>query len=352
MYTMLASSETHPRPGYSREVRLRARSTGLPTAEHFTVVSLPEPTPAAGDVLLQNRYFRVSASLRMMMSEGAEAVEGVPFPALRPGDTLAEEALGEVITAPAGSGLSRGDLVLHHCGFREIAAVPVSACQRVDDTLPDPVAYLGHGWTAYAVLTRAAHVRAGDTVFVSSAAGSIGSMAARIARRLGAARIIGSTSTLAKGKRLVSELGYDAAVTREGGPLLAQLRSAAPDGIDVALDNVGGEQLQAAVQAARRGARIIVVGALSGQLAEQGTGRSAPAVLDSFPILLGRVTIRGYSADDDADARPEWNRLFGAALRAGELQFPHVRIRGLEQAPQALCDVMRGHHLGTVIVEV
>jgi 2-alkenal reductase len=242
--------------------------------------------------------------------------------------------------------------VLHHGGFRELAIVSSSSCRRVDDSLPDPAMHLGHGWTAYAALTRAARVREGDTVFVSSAAGAIGSMAAMIAHKLGAKRVIGSTSRREKGDRLRSELGYDAAIVRDGGPLLEQLREAAPDGLDVTLDNVGGEQLCAAVLVSRRGARIVVLGALSGQLAPAGTGRTAPATLDSFPILLQKLTLRGYSADDDPDARDEWNRLFAESLRRREMTFPHERIRGIERAPEVIEAVVQGRYLGVVLIEL
>jgi 2-alkenal reductase len=349
---MLALPATTDHHQWAREVRLRTRPKGLPGPEHFEVVSVPKPVPQTGEVLVRNRFFRVSASIRMMISEGAEAVEGVPFPALSPGDTLAEEALGEVVSAPPTSGLSAGDLVLHRFGFRDFAVMPANSCAKAGIALRDPVAHLGHGWTAYAALTRGAPVRPGDTVFVSSAAGAIGSMAAFIAHRLGARRVIGSTSSQEKAGRLRSELGYDRTVVRGAGSFLDQLREAAPEGIDVVLDTVGGEQLRAAVMTARRGARLAIVGALSGQLAPQGAGRTAPVELDSFPILLQRITVRGYSADDDPDAREEWNQLFGDALRAGETHFPHIRIHGIERAPNAICEVIRGQHLGTALIEV
>ena len=339
-------------PGTSREVKLSVRPDGLPKPENFSVVRVPIPTPRADEALIRNRYFRISASLRMMISEGAERVEGVPFPALRPGDTLFEETVGEVVSAPAGTGLSAGDKVLHNLGWREFAAVPVSDCTLLDDTLSDVEAHLSHGWTAYAALTRGVEIRPGDTVFVSSAAGAIGSMAGQIARLLGAGRVIGSTSSQEKARRLVRELGYDGAVVRGERPLAVQLAEVMPDGVDVCLDNVGGPQLETAVKAARTGARFVVVGALSGQLAAQGTGRIAPVQLDSFDILLRKITIRGYSADDDPDVRNEWTRRFADWLRSGDICFPHVTIDGLEAAPGALRDVTEGRHFGVVLAKV
>ncbi|AOJ05382.1 NADP-dependent oxidoreductase [Burkholderia mayonis] len=340
----------------SREVRLKTRLKGLPAPEHFEMATVPVPEAGAGEVLVRNRYFLISASLRAMVSEGAEDVPGVPFPALRAGDALRGEAIGEVVKAPAGGTLSPGDMVTHFSGWRDYAAVPVQACSRVGKPLPEPIGYLGylgHGWTAYAALTRGVQIRPGDRVFVSSAGGAIGSMAGQIARRLGAGRVIGSTSSREKANRLVAELGYDAAVIRGGEqPFVNQLADAAQGGLDVFIDSVGGEQLQAAVTVAREGARFVIVGTLSGQLAARGTGRVAPVELDAVQILLKRITMRGYSADDNPEAKREWFELFPEWLRSGDISFPHTVIDGLEQAPVALCDTVHGRHLGTVLVKL
>lgn len=338
----------------AREVRLKIRPEGLPGPQHFELVEVPPPVAGAGEVLVRNRMFLVSASLRQMVSQGAEDVPGVPFPALRPGDGLRGEAIGEVVTAPPTSGLSPGDMVQHMFGWRDFAAVPSAQCIRLRMPLPDPLGYLGylgHGWTAYAALTRGAQIRTGDTVFISSAAGAIGSMAGQIARLLGAGRVIGSTSASAKADRLVAELGYDAAVIRgTDKPFVAQLREAAPDGIDVFLDNVGGEQLQAAVTVARDNARFVITGTLSGQLATTGTGRVAPVALDSTQILLRKITIRGYSADDNPEARDEWFDRLSDWCRAGDIALPHIVIDGLEQATLALADTAQGRYFGMVVI--
>ncbi|MFM0642301.1 NADP-dependent oxidoreductase [Paraburkholderia metrosideri] len=338
-------------PGTCREVRLKVRPDGLPSVGNFDIVSVPLPIPVDGEVLVRNRYFLVSASLRMMISEGAEDVDGVPFRALREGETLAGEALGEIVSAPAGSGFSPGELILHFRGWREYATVPIAQCRPVEPGLPDPVGYLGHGWTAYAALTRGVQIRPDDTVFVSSAAGAIGSMAGQIARLLGAGRVIGSTSSKEKAARLVSELGYEAAVFRGATPIVEQLAEVAPQGIDVVIDNVGGEQLQSAVANARVGARVVILGALSGQLATHGSGRTAPVELDSIQLLRKKITLRGYSADDDPHMHAEWINRFAEWLRAGSIRFPHEIIVGLECAPQALERVIKGEYFGTVVVK-
>lgn len=339
-------------PRVQREVRLTAVPDGLPRPEDFAVVETPLPVPAAGEVLVRNRMFHVAGTLRMLI---AGATEGTPFPVLRPGDTLVGAAVGEVVAAPGDGGPRPGDLVAHWSGWREYAVVPAADCAPLDGSVPDPVVHLSMGWTAYAALTRGVRIHPGDTVFVSGGAGAIGSMAGQIARLLGAGRVIGSTSTREKAERLVSELHYDAAVVRDGGPqsgsLAEQLAKAAPEGIDVFFDSVGGEQLRAAVETARIGARFVLVGALSGQLDADRTGASSPVELDSFQLILKRITMCGFSADDVAPGA-EWTERLGGWLRSGEISVPHVRIHGIEHAPRAVCDVIDGQYLGLVVVEL
>ena len=339
-------------PSTQREVRLRRRPDGLPTLDDFEVVAVAPPAPKMGEVLVRNRFFHVFASLRMMIGGGADTVEGVPFPAMRPGDTLLGAAVGEVVSAP-GTDLRPGALVFHRRGWREYAVVRATDCRLLDDSLPEPVFHLGPGWTAYAALTHGVEVRPGDTVFVSAGGSAIGSMAGQLARLMGAGRVVGSTSSREKADRLCAELGYDAVVVRGEGPFVEQLMKAAPEGIDVFFDSVGGEQLQAAVHAARTGARFVLIGTLAGQLSPQGTGIAAPVELDGFQVLVKRIQLRGFSADEvDDTVRQEWTRRFGAWLRSGAITVPHVRIGGIEQAPQALLDVIAGRHLGAVVVEL
>ncbi|MGI5205550.1 MDR family NADP-dependent oxidoreductase [Spirillospora sp. CA-108201] len=335
-------------PRTSRVVKLAALPDGLPGPEHFSVVDVPLPVPADGEVLVRNRCFQVFPSLRTLIGGG---VKGTPFPPLRPGDTLFGAAIGEVVSAPREAGLRPGDLVRHWLGWREHAVVPADQCAPLDGTLPDPAAHLGQAGVAYTALARDARVRPGDTVFVSGGGGGVGSLAGQIARLLGAGRVVGSTGSPGKAARLVSELGYDAAVIRGGRPIAEQLAEAAPDGIDVFVDNVGGEQLRAAVATARPGARFVLVGTLSGQLAPDRAGTTAPVEIDTFQLVAKRVEMRGFGGLDDAGPRPEWAERVGAWLRSGDLTFPHVRVAGIEHAPRALHELIGGRHLGAVIVE-
>jgi 2-alkenal reductase len=329
----------------NREVRLATVPDGLPRPEHFTLTETPIPVPGTGQALLRNRYFQVFPSLRTLIGGG---VPGTPLPPLRPGDTQLGAAIGEVLSAPDDSGLHPGDLVQHWQGWREYAAVDTAACTPLDDVLPDPVAHLSQGNTAYTALTRIARIQPGDIVFVTGAAGGVGSVTGQMARLLGAARVIGSTGSRAKADRLTTELGYDATVIRGTEPIAAQLAKAAPDGIDVLIDNVGGEQLQAAVASARTGARFALVGTLALQLSPDGTGTTAPVELDVFQLIARQITLRGFTGG----APEEWMERFGDWLRTGRITFPHVRVPGIDRAPEALQELISGRHLGAVIVEL
>jgi NADPH-dependent curcumin reductase CurA len=336
-------------PHRSREVRLAAVPEGLPRPEHFVVVDTPMPVTGVGRALVRNRFFQVSARLRTLLSGAAE---GTPLPAVRPGESLPSATIGEIITAPEDSGLRPGQLVLHWLGWREYAAVPTAECTPVGDALPDPVAHLGSGWTAYAALTWYARLRPGETVLVTGGAGGVGSLAGQIARLLGATRVVGSTGTPEKVDRMREELGYDAVLVRDSESVTAQLAKAAPEGIDVLVDNVGGDQLSAAVAAARPGARFTLVGTLASQLSPQESGAVAPVDLDAYQIILKGINIRGFTNPPDDGARSEWTARFGSWLRSGEISFPHVRVPGLDGAAQALHDVIRGRYVGTVVVEL
>jgi NADPH-dependent curcumin reductase CurA len=333
----------------SREIRLVAVPAGLPEPADLAVAEVPVPVPGPGDVLVRNRFFTVFAALRTLLSGG---VQGAPFPGITPGDTLFGPAIGEVMAAAEGSGLLRGDLVQHMLGWREYSVMPAAGCRPVSGALPDPVACLAQGVTAYGALTRAARVQPGDTVFVSGGAGSVGSMAGQVARLLGAGRVIGSTGSSWKAGQMMTGLGYDAVVVRGAAPVAEQLAGAAPDGIDVFVDNTGGEELRAAIATARQSARFALVGALSGQLARRGSGATAPTEIDSYQLILKQITMTGYSAGGDGGLRAEWDERFIGWLRSGAIQFPHVRVEGIEQAPRALHDMLAGRYLGTVVVAV
>lgn len=333
-------------PAVHREIRLAARVEGELTPRHFDLVKTPVPLPSDGQVLVRTRVMAVRAAMRTQMTSVP-----LPMPSFEEGKALWGAAIGEIVEAPGGE-FQPGELVQHSGGWREFAAVDASRVRRIDPgALPDPAAHLSQGATAWGALRRAAEVRAGDTVFVSGAAGGVGSLAGQLARRLGAARVIGSTGSPHKVERLRTEAGYDEVVVRGAGPIAEQLHRAAPDGIDVMLDTVGGEQLAAAVAVARTDARFALVGVLDSQLGGDG-GTSSPLTLDAGRLITHRIALRGFGLYAHPDLPEEWTREFGRGLRDGSLTFPHTVLHGIDQAPQALCELVRGEHFGAVLVEL
>ncbi|NIF29725.1 NADP-dependent oxidoreductase [Pantoea sp. Tr-811] len=340
-------------PPIVREVKLLGYDSGELKAEHFAVVQAAATAPGPGQVLVRNRWFRVSISTRLMAEAGAEAVQGIPFPPLKPGDTLADGAIGQVLQAGHGVDLAVGSLVMHPLGWRDHALVDADQCTLIDTPQVDPAAWLGHGWTAYAALVNGVQVRPGDTVLVTSGAGAIGCMAGQIARLLGASRVIGTTSSQAKARWMQTELGYDAVVTRDAGPVREQLAQAAPQGIDVIVDMVGGEQLAAALAVARHGARCVLLGAVSAELNPHSATLKAPVELDTFQLILRGVTLRGFSADEEApELFDAWIRQLANWQGEGGLHIAHTLVKGLDQAPMALQEACAGRLKGLVLVEL
>ncbi|WP_063060284.1 NADP-dependent oxidoreductase [Nocardia sienata] len=332
-------------PTTTREIRLAARPSGAPTAANFELVTAPIQDLADGEILVRNTWMSVDPYMRGRMDDRPSYI-----PPFRLGEVLEGSALGEVVASRA-AGVPVGTIVTHFAGWREHSVIDAATATPVDPTLAAPHHYLGAlgttGLTAYAALTDIAPVRPGDTVFVSAAAGAVGSVAGQLARVLGAGRVIGSAGGPVKAEMLTEEFGFDAAIDYRAGDLSARLAQAAPDGIDVYLDSVGGDQLRVAVEAMRPHGRIALVGAISGYNGDPG--RRGP---DLFLAATKELTLRGMLVNSYLPLIGEYIAKAAAWLADGTLHTRETVYDGLDQAPAAFLGVLSGANAGKMLVRL
>ncbi|MER5607915.1 NADP-dependent oxidoreductase [Micromonospora tulbaghiae] len=329
----------------NREIHLASRPEGWPTPENFRLVTTEVPTPGPGQVVVRNRFMSVDPYMRGRMNDVKSYVP--PFALDAP---LDGGAIGEVVAGEAG-GVKPGDTVLHGLGWREYALVDAKGVRKVDPGLAPVTAYLGvlgmTGLTAYAGLLDVAAMKAGETVFVSGAAGAVGSMVGQIAKLRGAGRVIGSAGSPAKVERLTA-LGFDAAFDYHDGPVYKQLRAAAPDGVDVYFDNVGGDHLEAAIGAMNLHGRAAICGMIA-----QYNATEPPAAPRNLALVIGkRLTLRGFLVGDHGHLREQFVQEVAGWLREGRLSYDETIVDGIEQAPEAFLGLLRGENLGKMLVRL
>lgn len=333
-------------PTVSREIRLASRPVGEPTSSNFELVEVDVPAPGPGQVLVRNTWMSVDPYMRGRMDD-----EPSYIPPFVLGAPLEGSAIGEVVASCADH-VPVGATVSHFLGWREHAVVDATETTVVDIALAPPQAFLGvlgsTGLTAYAALTDVAPVRPGDVVFVSSAAGAVGSVAGQIARKLGASRVVGSAGGPLKAKLLVATLGFDAAIDYKAGPVTEQLAEAAPHGIDVYLDAVGGDHLEAAIDSMRVGGRIAKIGAI----AEYNATAPVPGPSNLYQIAKKELTLRGMLVTSHYSQFPEYVDTASRWLADGSLHTEETVVDGLAQAPQAFIDVLRGGNIGKMLVRL
>ncbi len=312
----------------TREIHLAARPSGLPTSDDFQTVDVELPDPGAGEILVRNTVLSVDPYMRGRMNDVRSYVP--PFPLNGP---LEGGAVGEVIESTDPS-VRPGDTVLHMAGWREHAVLPASAARKVDVSGVPDSAYVGvlgmPGVTAYVGLTRIAAVQPGDTVFVSGAAGAVGSMAGQLARKLGATTVIGSAGSPEKVAWLVDELGYDAAFDYHDGPPAQLLAPHGP--VDVYFDNVGGDHLEAAIFHMTDFGRI----AACGSIADYNVTGPVPGPRNLALIVAKRLTVRGFIVSDHYDAAADFFRVAGEWVSNGEIRYRETVYEGLDRTVDAV----------------
>ncbi len=312
--------------------------------EHFRLTEAAMPTPGEGEALLKIRYVSLDAANRAWM-------QGATYrSAINAGDVMAGGALAEVVESKDPS-LKPGDLVFADTGWQEYAVLPARKLDKV--ARAEPLTHLLSvygvaGLTAYFGLLECGQPKAGETVVVSAAAGSVGSIVGQIAKIKGC-RVIGIAGGAAKCDLLVRELGFDAAVDYKAGNLFKALRAAAPNGIDVYFDNVGGDIFEAALFNMNTFGRIACCGAVSGY-----DGAAPPAGPRGVPglIVTKRLNVRGFIVSDFYAKRDAALAELKGWVESGALKVREDVLEGLESLPGALIGLLAGENVGKRMVKV
>jgi NADPH-dependent curcumin reductase CurA len=327
-----------------REVRLVARPKGWPTLDLFEHASVQLPALQDGDVLVRNRYMSVDPYMRGRMNDIKSYV-----PPFQIGRSLDGGAVGEVVDSRATE-LKPGDFVQSMRGWRDLFVAPASELRRLEPGGQPLSMYLGAlgvtGLTAWVGLKLIA-LQPGDRVFVSGAAGAVGSVAGQIAKQRGCF-VVGSARSEEKVDVLRREFGFDAAFNYKSGAVRDQLAALAPDGVDVYFDNVGGEQLEAALWSMRDHGRVAACGAIS----RYNEDAAVPGPRNMFLFVTRRLTMRGFIVTDHVRELKAFLTEVGPLVSSGRLRVRETIVEGLERAPQAFLDMLRGSNIGKMIVKL
>ena len=328
----------------SREIRLASRPTGVPTASNFTLAETTLPPLEDQQVLVRNRFMSVDPYMRGRMNDRKSYV-----PPFGIGKVLEGGAVGEVLESRS-SEFKTGDAVTSRYGWREAFIAAPNELHTVNKAVQPLSVYLGTlgmtGMTAWAGLTMVG-VKAGEVIYISGAAGAVGNVAGQLAKLLGC-RVIGSAGSDEKVQHLLEKCGFDAAFNYKTGPVLEQLNRAAPDGIDIYFDNVGGESLEAALSALRVHGRIIACGGISGYNDE----KPKPGPSNLFNITTKRLTMKGLIVGDWLYRQGEFENEAGAHYQAGRLKILETVVEGLDQAVEAFIGLFDGKNIGKMVVKL
>jgi len=327
----------------ARAWHLMSRPQGLPTDENFALKDIDLPSVGDGMVKVRNLFLSVDPYMRGRMNDVKSYVP--PFALDAP---MEGGAVGEVVESKA-DGITPGDKVLHMAGWRDEAVLAAQAVTKLPELGAGPQAFLGNlgltGGTAYFGLLEAAQAKAGDIVFVSAAAGAVGSAVVQIAKAKGMT-VIGSAGGPDKCE-FVKSLGADAVVDYKAQPIVKGLAAAAPDGIDVYFDNVGGDHLDAAFALARKDARFAICGMIEGY-------NAAEPMCFRFimRVIAMRIRVQGFIYTDYMSRMGEFHRDMGQWIAEGKVKERDTIVEGLENTPDAFLGLFTGANTGKMLVRL
>jgi len=331
----------------STQIQLAERPTGWPTADTFRTVQVTYGDLAPGHVRVVNEFVSVDPYMRGRMNDVRSYV-----PPFGLGETMTGAAVGRVVES-ASDDVPVGAAVQHQYGWRDVVQEDARGFQEVPEIPGAPLSlYLGMfgvtGLTAYVGLTEIAGLREGDTVFVSGAAGAVGTAVGQVAQLLGAGRVVGSAGTAEKVALLTERYGYDAAVNYKDAPIRRSLREITPDGVDVYFDNVGGDHLEAALDRMNDGGRLALCGAIS----QYNDTERTPGPDNLANAVTRGLTLKGFTLPSYMHLADEFRQRMSEWFAAGRIAYDETVVDGIENAPQAFLDMMRGGNVGKTVVRV
>jgi NADPH-dependent curcumin reductase CurA len=329
----------------SREVRLKSRPQGVPTHDNFEIATVELADPGPGEVQVKNLWMTVDPYMRGRMNDVKSY-----SPPFQLGEAMQGGAIGEV-TVSNDANLKPGDLVSSFFGWREAFNASGAALQKLDTHGLPPQTFLGAagmpGLTAYAGLLRVAGLKDGDVVFVSAAAGAVGQMVCQIAKLKGHT-VIGTAGGAEKIAYL-KEIGVDHAIDYKAEKdLTAALMRAAPDGIDVYFDNVGGAHLEAALVAARPFARF----ALCGMISQYNDTDMGPGVHGLIVAVGKQLRLEGFIVSSHNDMAPAFIGELAGWVAEGKIKWRETVEEGIDRAPDAFLKLFKGENLGKMLVKL
>jgi NADPH-dependent curcumin reductase CurA len=331
-------------PDTNRQVLLRRRPQGLPTADCFELVTGPRPEPADGEVLVRNRFLSVDPYIRMRMEE-----QDSYAPVLKIGEVMVGRTAGQVVASRA-EGLAPGDWVVGRLGWQDYTSARATDLQAIDTTVAPATAYLGAlgstGVTAWVGLMLFGRPQPGETVLVSAASGAVGSVVGQLARNLGC-RAVGIAGGAAKCAQVVEAYGFDACVDYKAPDFAGQLRRAVPQGVDVYFDNVAGPILDAVLPLMNHFGRIPLCGLVS-----QYNATAPYGVTNLREFFNRRLTLRGFVLSDHRDQFAAATQALLDAHAAGRLAHRETLTDGLDNAPQAFIQMLQGANFGKQLVRI
>jgi len=337
----------------SSEWHLTRRPHGVPVDQDFALIEVDLPAPGAGEILVRNTFLSVDPYMRGRMNDAKSYIPAFELDQPMTGEAVGiVEQLGDGAVDSNGSAIAVGDTVTHMFGWRTVSLVPAQTSRILNTSLAPAEAYLGvlgmPGLTAYAGLLRIGEFVEGERVFVSSAAGAVGSLVGQLARLKGASLVVGSAGGPEKTSWLLQEAGFDKAIDYKAAPIRKGLAEAAPEGIDVYFDNVGGDHLEAAIRALRPRGRAAICGMISVYNATEAS--PGPR---NLPMIIGkRLTLRGFIVFDHADLRPQFEAEVGQWLAEGKIVWRESVVEGIDKAVHGFRDLMAGANTGKMLIRL